>query len=263
MEFMKSADANKLVRLAGWALVILILFLAVQTLSSFKEWRGVNPAYNSISVTGEGEIVAVPDVASFSFSVSADAGTVAAAQEAVTEKMDAVLEGLEGMGVEEKDIKTSNYSVYPKYRYESFASPVINPPSRQVLDGYTASHSVEVKVRDTEKAGQALGVAGDNGATNISGISFTVDDPDQVLEEARALAIADAKAKAKALSDDLGVRLVRVVNFYDSTQNPPMPYGMGSDTMMMREQSVSASAPQIPQGENMVRVNVTVTYEIR
>src|SRR5690606_11626549 len=133
--------------------------------------RNTSPSYNTITVSGEGEVFAVPDVASFSFTVSADAETVAAAQEDSAEKMEAVLEAMRGMGIEEKDIKTMDYSVYPRYSYTQGAcTPMSCPPSRQVLEGYTASQNVSVKVRDTEKAGEALSLAGANGATGLSSI---------------------------------------------------------------------------------------------
>ena len=250
-------------------LIVLAVFLVVETLGVLKSLQGVNPAYNSISVSGTGEAVSIPDLASFSFSVSADAKTVSDAQEQVTEKMDDILAGLKALGIDEKDVKTTNYSVWPKYSYEIAAlypcTQYSCPPSpgKQVPDGYTASHSVSVKIRKTEDAGPALALVGDKGATELSGISFTVDDPDKILEEARADAIADAKGKAKRLSKELGVRLVRVVSFYDNTGGGgPVPYyaeGMGGD---MVKTSV-APAPTIPTGENKVTVNVTVTYEIR
>lgn len=250
-----------------WAkvvLVILAVFLAAEALGSLKGLKATDPAYNSISVSGEGEMVAPPDVAMFSFSISADARSVSEAQGTVTSKMDAILEGLEAMGVEEKDIKTTDYSIWPKYKYEPLiCTPTYCPPSRQVEDGYTVTHGVSIKIRKTEEAGEALALVGGLGATNLSGISFVVDDPDKILEEARALAIADAKEKAEALSKDLGVRLVRVVSFYDNTGGG-VPYygeamGMGGD--MVRD--VKAPAPTIPMGENKIIVNVTVVYEIR
>jgi len=119
-----------------------------------------------------------------------------------------------------------------------------------------------VKVRSTEDAGKALALVGENGATNISNITFTVDDPDKILDEARAEAIQDAKEKAGSLAKALGVRLVRVVSFYDNTGGGPMPYygeAMGGDMMKVS----SAPAPTIPTGENKVTVNVMVVYEIR
>ena len=120
-----------------------------------------------------------------------------------------------------------------------------------------------MKVRSTEDVGEALRVTGENGATGLSNISFTVDDPDKILDEARAKAIKDAREKAKLLSRELGVRLVRVVSFYDNTGGGVTPYyaeGLGSDAMV---KTAVAPAPTIPVGENKVTVNVTIVYEIR
>jgi uncharacterized protein YggE len=263
---LKGDDGKRFFKWGSWAFVVLMVFLAVQTLSAFKGLSNTDPAYNAISVVGEGEVVAVPDIASFSFSVSADASKVDVAQTEVTKKMNAILLALKESGIEERDIKTTDYSVWPRYRYSEepvVCSSTYCPPSRgqQIADGYTASHNISVKVRDTESAGKVLGLVGERGATNISGISFTTDDPDKLMDEARALAIADAKAKAKTLSRQLGVRLVRVVSYSDN-MDYPMPFyrsGMEAD-MMVKTQ---ASAPTLPTGENKTVVSVTVTYEIR
>lgn len=256
-----SALGGKLVNIV---LIILTVFLVVESIGGIKSLRDIDPAYNSISVTGEGEAVSIPDIATFSFTVSADADVVSEAQGEVTKKMDAILDGLKKLGIEEKDIKTTNYSVYPKYTYPQIycITTPCYPAREQVQDGYTVSHDISVKVRDTSKAGEALALAGQEGATGLSSISFTVDDPDKIIEEARTLAIKDAKEKAALLSKDLGVRLVRVVSFYDNTGGP-MPYyaeGFGGDGM---KATVSAPAPTIPVGENKVTVNITVVYEIR
>ena len=260
---MNTEEVQKVLKLVRVAIIILAIFLGAQTLGALKDLRGINPAYNSISVTGEGEAVSVPDIATFSFTVSADAKLVGDAQEEVTKKMDTILMGLEGLGIDEKDIKTTDYSVWPKYTYEpTICSTSYCPPGRQIPDGYTANHSVTVKVRKTEDAGAALALVGEKGATGLSSISFSVDDQDKILDEARAMAIEDAKDKAKTLSRELGVRLVRVVSFYDNAGGVPMPYygeGMGGD--MIKTSSVSN--PTIPTGENKVTVSVTVTYEIR
>ncbi|MEK7227535.1 MAG: SIMPL domain-containing protein [Patescibacteria group bacterium] len=259
---MNTQEMQNIYKWAWVILIILALFLGVKTLASLKGLRDINPAYNSISVSGEGEVFAVPDLATFSFTISADADTVSTAQAQVTEKTDAVIAALEGLGIEEKDIKTTDYSVWPKYRYE--ATPAIYPPvpGRQVSDGYTANHSITVKVRKTEDAGKALAAAGDNGATNLSSISFTIDDMDKITQEARAMAISDARDKAKLLSKELGVRLVRVISFNDSTDGGyPIPYGregMGGDVTISE-----AKAPTVPVGENKVKVVVNVVYEIR
>lgn len=245
-------------------MVFLVIFLAAESFGAFKHWRDINPAYNSITVSGKGEAFAVPDLATFSFSVSADAKTVAEAQSQVTSKIDTIVSKLKDLGIEEKDVKTIDYNVYPKYTYSSSpCSPTYCPPSKQTQDGYTASHSISVKVRKTEDAGTALALAGDAGATNLSGISFTVDDLEKITAEARAMAIKDAKEKAKSLSDELDVNLVRVVSYSDGTEGVgPMPYySERSSTGVMAVDQ--AKAPTLPTGENKVSIVVNVTYEIR
>lgn len=256
-------EVKKILKWARITLIILAIFLAAETLGAFKNLRSIDPTFNSISVSGVGEAVSVPDIAVFSFTVSADAKIASDAQEEVTKKMDVILAKLKALGIEEKDINTTDYSLWPKYTSGPIVcSSTFCPPSRQVQDGYTASHNVSVKVRSTADVGKALALAGENGATGLSNISFTVDDPDKILDEARAKAITDAREKAKLLSKELGVRLVRVVSFYDNTGGV-MPYyaeGLGSDTMV---KTATAPAPTIPIGENKVSINVTIVYEIR
>lgn len=259
---MQTPELKQIYKWAWIVLIVLAVFLGIKALGELRGLRDVSPAYNSITVQGEGEIFAVPDVGNFSFSVSADAETVAKAQESVTEKMDAILSALKDLGIEEKDIKTTDYSVWPKYVYrEIYCITVPCPPGKQEQDGFTASHTVTVKIRETDDAGKALSVAGDKGATNLSNLSFTIDDPDKLKQDARALAIEDARKKAKSLSKELGVRLVRVVSFSDSQD---FKYygeaGMGGDMMMSARVS---NAPTLPVGENKIKSNVSVTYEIR
>lgn len=262
---MQTQEMSEIYKWGRIVLIVLAVFLGVYTLNGLKGLRNPNPVYNVITVNGEGEAIAIPDIASFTFSVSEDSATVAAAQEGVTEKMDAIIAALNNLGIAERDIQTSDYTVYPKYEYTTQpCSPTFCPPSRQIQDGYTVTHSVTVKVRDTAKAGEALASAGSAGATNMSSISFTVDDPDILVNEARVEAIADAKEKAEMLADELGVKLVRVMSYNDSMGGGPMPYyrevgmGMGGDIAVTQ-----AKAPTLPTGENKYTINVSVTYEIR
>lgn len=244
------------------ALIMFVVFMGVTIVKGLQDLRAIDPAYNSITVSGQGEAFAVPDVATFTFAVSADAQSVEAAQSQVTAKMDAILAKLKELGIEDKDVKTTDYSVYPKYVYSQVVCIAYPCPSQQKQDGYTANHSVAVKVRKTDGAGQALAAAGEAGATNLSGLSFEVDDSDKVVEEARSAAIKDAKEKAEKLADDLGVRLVRVVSYADSSGGGPMPY-YAEASMGRGGMDTAQKAPTLPAGENRSVVNVSVTYEIR
>ena len=261
---METKNLQDIYKWAWIVLIILAVFLGVRTLASLKGLRDTSPSYNTITVTGEGEVNALPDLATFSFTVSADAKTVSAAQEEVTQKVDAVLEAIKSLGVEEKDIKTTDYSVYPRYSYNQMPCTQFScPPSRQTLEGYTASHNVTVKVRKTDDAGKILAAAGEKGATNLSGISFTIDDPEELRSEARALAIKNAREKADVLTDNLGVKLVRVVSYSDSSNGGIVPYYREALSMGGADATVPAKAPSLPTGENKIQITVNVTYEIR
>lgn len=258
----REIELKRLMKWGSFVLVILGIFLLVETMGAFKEWRGLDPNSKTISVVGEGDVYAAADIATFSFAVSADAKVVSEAQSSVTQKMDAIIASLKDLGVEEKDIKTSNYSVYPKYSYQSaVCTQGYCPPGRQILDGYTVSHDVTIKVRQTADAGKVLAAVGDKGATNISNLSFTTDDPSALQGEARAKAIQDAKEKAKVLAKELGVRLGKVVSFSENTNQGPVPMYLAKD--MAVGGLGGGSAPTVPVGQNQIVSNVTVIYEIR
>lgn len=258
--------------MAATALGFLALFLLVATVGELKGLRFIGsgvPATNTITVSGEGEVFAVPDTAVFSVTVRETAREVKPAQDAAAKKANDIIRYLKGAGIEEKDIKTAEYSVYPQYEWRESkeicpADASICPPSgRQVLTGFEVRQTLTVKVRDTEKAGELLSGVGSRGASEVSGLSFTIDDEDELKTQARDLAIQDAKEKAKKLADSLGVRLVRVVGFQESGSSyPPYPvYGMGGAERAMDAQV--KVAPEVPTGENKFVSNVTVTYEIR
>ncbi len=254
---------NRLLKFGIGVVALLGVFLIAESLNAFKEWHYPGPNYRTISITGEGEVFAVADIATFTYTVSADAASVTEAQNTVTNKMNAILDAVKGLGVEEKDITTSNYSVYPKYTYKpGVCSSNYCPPGNQVPDGFTVSHDVTIKVRKVDDAGKVLAAVGEKGATNVSGISFTTDDPTALQGEARAKAIEDAKTKAKALADDLDIRLVRIVSYSDNSGNYPMPM---YDKLQLTagEASVRNVAPTLPVGQNKIISNVTVEYEIR
>jgi uncharacterized protein YggE len=261
-EFFNGIEGRRIVKFFTGVLVLLAVFLGLLSINLLKGLRDPNPVYNSISVNGTAEVTSTPNIATFSFSVSADASAVSTAQSTVTTKTNAILAGLKDLGIEDKDIKTADYSVYPKYTYQSLpCSPNSCPPSRQIADGYTVSQSITVKVRKTEDAGKALAIAGDKGATNISSLELTFDDPNAPQDAARLAAIDNAMSKADALAKHLGVKIVRVLGYYENGGPAyPMYAGGAYDKAVSAQGSV---APTIPVGQNKVTSNVTVTFEVR
>lgn len=244
---------------------MVFITLGSYALLNFERMRYADPMPPTISVMGVGEVQAVPDIGTFSFSVTATKPTATEAQEASGSQINDILAYLKEQGIEEKDVKTENYNLYPHYRYDAPECRVgmACPPGDQVQDGMEVSQSVIVKVRDTAKAPALITGVGERGATNISSLSFTIDDTDALKAEARAAAIADAKAKAKVLADELGVRVVRVFSYYED-DGSGMYY---SEAMPAAYDSMKSSAgfggPELPVGENTIRSQVNVTYVIK
>lgn len=255
--------------MAAAALGMLAVFLLIATIGELKGLRFIGSgvaATNTISVSGEGEVFAVPDIATFSVTVREKAKQVKDAQTVATEKGNDIIAYLKEQGIEEKDIKTADYSVTPEYEWVQAASCAPDrycPPGKQVLTGFQVSQTLAVKVRDTKKAGDLLSGVGSRGASEVSGLSFEIDDEDALKAEARDMAITQAKEKAEVLADSLGVSLVRVVGFYEN-EGPVYPmYGKGGAERAFDVQAASAVPPEIPVGENKIVSNVSVTYEVR
>lgn len=265
---LRISPPDRIVQIGSVALVMLALFLLAQTLKTFKEFHYVGSgvtASNTISVSGMGEVFAVPDRATFSVTVREEGADVAAAQDKATKKSNDIIAYLKGAGVEEKDIKTVSYNVNPKYEYsQGVCTQYSCPPSKQTLVGFEVYQSLEVKVQDPKKAGDLLSGVGSKGASEVSGLSFTIEDEDALKSEAREKAITEARAKADELAKQLGVKVVRVVGFYEDAGGYPVPYaygkgGVAMDAMATRE----IAAPELPAGENKIMSNVNITYEIR
>lgn len=238
--------------------------LVAYTKLTLREAKYGQYGMTSINVRGEGEVTAKPDIGQFSFSVRAEGKDAATAQSDSAKRINDAIDFLKQAGVEERDIKTRDYYLNPKYRYESVtcAAGMYCPPSNPVIDGYEVTQTVEVKVRDLDKAGELISGAGERGATNISQLQFTIDDESNLKAEAREQAIADAKEKADKLAADLGVTIVRMMSYYEDEGYLSPYYGMGGDAVMSRE-SVAMPVPSLPTGENTIRSVVNITYEIR
>jgi uncharacterized protein YggE len=263
-------------RASKWTVSVLFflsVFLVVQILGDLKRLptigRDIYPQ-STISVSGSGEAYAIPDIATFNFTVTETAATVSAAQESADEKVNAALSVIRDSGVEDKDIKTTGYNVYPKYEYSrvSCAEPMIGgapvycPPSKQVLTGYEVSQTITVKVRKTEQAGELVTAVGGVEVSNISGVEFGVDDREHYVAEAREQAIAEAKEKAKVLAKQLGVRLGKIMYYNENGGYPYKAEGLGG-AYDMAVSSVAPRAAELPTGETKITSDISITYEIK
>jgi hypothetical protein len=246
---------------------LLLLAMAISELKGFAFIGHGDEIKATISVSGDGKAFAAPDISTVSFSVASEALKAADARKQTDDKVKAILAFIKESGVVDKDIKTTGYSLYPKYEWREtrivcITYPCPQPPGKQVLLGYEVSQTIEVKIRKIDDTGTIVGGIGDKGATNMDGPQFTVENPDAVKAEARKEAITKAQAKAQLLAEDLGVTLVRIVSFSEDGNN--IAYGRGGAEKAMAFDMMAQAAPaEVPVGENTFASNVTIVYEIR
>lgn len=237
-------------------LVFIAGFLWVKTAHVIKLTGQVGkpePYEHTIYVDGQGKAIGKPDLATITVGVDSRAFDVASAQDTNTEIMNALLEKIKVLGIAEDDLQTAGYNAWQDCTWneeEGYCMP----------SDWVVSQSVSIKVRDQSKISAVIETAGQNGATNVSGPSFTIDDQTALKAEAREEAIKDAMDKAKLLEGQLGVKIDRLVGYSEYTDQLYYPYyGMDSSYMGMAE---SAKAPDILTGTQDVVLNVSLTFKL-
>lgn len=214
-----------------------------------------------IAVSGKGKVSARPDVARISATVLTQSESLTVTQEGNANRSQAVVAFLHDAGVEEKDVKTTGYQIFPQYRYPRPCAPAVEAcPSEDTprIVGYQIRHTLEITVRNLGKANDILGGIVAHGVNEVSGITFTIDRPEALEAEARRKAIDEARAKAEVLARDLGRSIGKIAAFSESGGLPPPVF-------FERLAAVPASAadPGVRAGENEVTVRVSITYEFK
>lgn len=237
-------------------LIILLFFLL---LLIFTKIAGPIPfSVNSITtnktdafnVTGIGKVVVKPDIATVNVGISANGTTVKIIQEQINSVINKVTQGIKNLGIEDKDIKTAGYSIYPNYDYKE----------GQKISGYQASTTLIVKVRDLNKINDVIDSATQNGANQVSGINFDVDDKTKSENEARNLAVKEAKEKAAEAAKIAGFNLGKIINYQENFAGNNRIYPMMAG---VAEASTKDSSTNIQAGSSEIQVTVTLSFEIR
>jgi uncharacterized protein YggE len=250
------------------AFVLLGMFLYVNF--SYALPFGYRQTNNNAMFTsdGTGEVTYTPDTALIYLSVNKTALTQESAKDQANEVINKITEELKKLGIAEKDIKTTGFSVGPNYGNEPISADaevstklMIAPERPTTGKGYTASVSLEVRVKPLDKAEQAIDVATKGGATQVGTYQMVIDEAKQkeLEDQARIEAIKKAKEKAKSLADAAGIRLGRVVSVQDNTGGGyPRPMLLKMDAAA---ESFEAAPTQLNPGENTVSVSVTLSFE--
>jgi uncharacterized protein YggE len=213
----------------------------------------------TVSVTGTGKISAAPDLAEINVGVITHASTARQALAANSEAMAALLETVKEHGVAAKDVQTTQIQISPQY---SQPRPPRGGDQAEFVPrvvGYQVTNSVQLTARDISRLGALLDAVVQAGANQMHGISFRVDHPEKLLDEARKRAMADARHKAELLAGEAGVVLGPPRRIHETGGTVPPPRVMyGAAPRMMAEAAVPVQA-----GEQELAVSVQVVYTIR
>lgn len=259
---METFDYKKYTWIAGAFALIGVAFASLGIgMANFDSLKHPNGQVASIVVTGEGEVTALPDIATITATVRELAKTVPEAQKAVETKVTKEISSISDIGVDKKDIKTLSYTVNPKYESDQkiYCYSIGCPVPKQVIIGYEVTETLQIKVRKIDSAGEVIGVLGSANITEISGPEFTVDDMDKINANVKAKAIENARKKAEMTAKSLGVSLGHIISYVEDGGGyyPPMVYGMGASVAKESRDSVT-----IPTGENVIKARVTITYSL-
>jgi hypothetical protein len=208
---------------------------------------------HGISVSGEGKVQGKPDVAQLSLGVSVLKDTVAAARDQAATSLTAITAAVKADGVADKDIQTTQLDISPQYDYNN---------GNQTLKGFRVTNTVSVKVRDINAASKvvddAVTAGGDD--TQIQGITFTIDKPEDLQQQARTAAVADAKAKAQTLASASGVGLGDAIVISEGGGVQPITY----DSAALKSAGAAAApATPIQPGQLDVTIDVSITWAIK
>jgi uncharacterized protein YggE len=199
-----------------------------------------------VSVRGEADVAARPDVARAIAGVTTEAKTPREAADANTRVMSVLIAAAKQAGVADKDIRTAGFSINPVHATRNRETP-------QVV-AYRASNRVMLTLRDIGRVGEILDVLTQAGATDIGGVSFGLSESSKLLDQARMLAFADAKRKAELYAQAAGLQLGRAISIDEDAAPPPRAYRAA--------QAAAASSVPIEPGEETLRVGVTVSFEL-
>ncbi|MBI3163003.1 MAG: SIMPL domain-containing protein [Chloroflexi bacterium] len=204
----------------------------------------------TMNVNGVGDVQLTPDIAYIYIGVHSEGATASEAVDSNKAQTTAVIDALKNAGVADKDIRTTNFSIWPSQQYD--------PEGNMTGVIYMVDNSVNVTVRDLNGLGDLLDSAIRAGANNINNIQFDVADKTEAMKEARAKAMEDAKTQARELADAAGVSLgeIQNVSFYSSDVPVYLNYGKGGG-------AADASSVPIQPGQLTISVTVNLVYSIK
>ena len=246
-------------RIKGRVLAVIVFFIL---LFVFTKW---GPAINfstttqtkgePLMVSGEGKVYAAPDIAKITVGIEDTRLSLADVQKSVNTKTQTLTKAIKDLGIEDKDIKTTSYNLYPQYDYSK--------SSTQITD-YRLSVTYEVTIRDIDKINGIIAAATSNGANMEGSISFDLNDEtkNEKLNEARKIAVDRAKEKAEGLAKSAGLTLGKIINISEN-QDASIQRPLYATNAAGAIEDKETTLPSIQTGQTEISVTVNLSYEIR
>lgn len=211
----------------------------------------------TITVVGQGEASARPDIARTNLGVEATAATVPEAMRLANRQMNAVIEALKKLGIADRDLRTSNFSIFFE-RAPQPAGGSVPKPGAQPQGVYRVSNLVEVTIRDLDQASSVLQAAVDAGANTAWNISFELDNSKPIETQALERAVDDGRANAEALARRTGVALGQIISISEVIGSAPPPIFTEAASFKLAD----AAGPPIERGELTFSTRVQIVYAI-
>lgn len=241
---------------------ILPIFTFFFLLFAFSKW-GPSIPFSVLSqqkgepmiVQGAGKSFVTPDIAKISVGIEESGQILKQVQDSVNKKSKTLTDSFKSLGIDEKDIKTTSYNLYPQFDYTEKNSRI---------SGYQVSITYEVTIRDFGKVNDALVAVTSAGANIVGGVSFEVNDKakKEKLQEAREMAVTEAKEKAEGIAKAAGVSLGKVINISES-QGFDFPRPLMLEKAVGGSPDTAIAQPEITPGETELSVTISLSFEIR
>lgn len=204
----------------------------------------------SVSVTGQAFVTAVPDAAEISAGVVSTGTTAAEALDENSKRMTAIFDGLKALGVSEREMRTSNFSVSPVYARQQ--RDTNEPPA---IIGYRITNMVHVRLRAVDETGRVLDRLVSLGANNINNVQFIISDRHERLQAALTAAVKNARERAGLMAEAAGAEVGAVLEIHEGTAPAPRP------VFAMRAMAESADV-KVAGGEETLQVSVQATFAL-
>jgi uncharacterized protein YggE len=254
---LRSINLLKLKWSSAFMSVVMFAFLiGIVSTANYKvlaaEDKTSEASVRTINVNGEGEVSAVPDIAYVSLGVTTEKSSVDEAQKNNSTTMNNIIDAIKKSGVANDDIKTSNYSISPKYNYD-------DKTGNSTIIGYTVTSTLSVTVKNITSVGGIIDTAIANGANNSNGVAFGVSDYGKYYNIALTNAILNAKAKAQVIASCIDMKLAIPTKIIENSSGVPSEYPVFYNASV---KGISADkSMDVETGTYKIKANVSLVYE--